>query len=500
MKRFSLLIAIASIASIACEDTPPAGQTTLQAPHSPVFFRSGAVERLAFIDSGHSMIRFLDLDAGTYQYGGHPFFPRGVLLNDEPIALTAIGETLFALDAAGQIYTVSAALEGALPQPAPPTTAEVVGLVQLGEIAGRIESDCGLAPVGAADRLITGESTCSLAHGAFVAGELGGSPQLWPVDEAGLGAPIALPWPASAMTGDGDGGVWLLSLTGLAVLHIDAAGTVVTRFGLERPAASLAITQDSTGQLLALAGLDGAIAYTRADGGTLGDRLARTPLHLARLAGSIDVLGAKPAIDGSLAVGDYILRATPERASGSAIVGFSEDAILVSDLNLDGAAEVGDWVRLATDESSCDGRVSGLTETELTLDGVDGICPSGAVSIIAYAPVWAVYDGQKVLDETALQAPAGLIAPDAPLSLGGVEFSTEEVPTINLGTAHLRVGAGLRTTLDSDGWLSGITAAVTTTFYGSEPSPWLWVTVPTQAALYQLPVAAQQTFDMVIFR
>jgi hypothetical protein len=495
-----LLTVVLAGCLVACDDAPPAGQTTLQAPHSPVFFGSGAAERLAFIDSGHSMIRFLDLAAGTYQYGNHPFFPRGVLLDDEPVALAAVAKALWALDAAGGVYTVSAALEGALRQPTPVGSGEPVALVEAGETVGRVDRDCGVALVDADQRIETSDSTCNLGAGRFVTGELLGAPQLWTVGADGLSDPVALPWHVSAISPDSAAGVWLLSASGLALLHLDAAGEIDRLFGLEREASSLALSEDVDGELLALAGLDGAIAYYRVDGSPLGDRQVRTPLRLAALAGAVDGLQVKLASDSSLVVGDYMLRATPLHGSGTATAAAGDDGVALADRVLEGEAAVGDWVRVVSGEQSCSGRIATLTASEMTFVPTEGSCPAGDVSFTTYAPVWAVYDGQTSFDPVALEEPAGVVAPGASLTLGGVDFSVAEVPEIGAGVGHLRVGAGLRTTLDSDGWLSGITGALSQTFYGEATVPWLWVTVPTQAALYQLPVAAQQTFDMVIFR
>ena len=103
-------VLLALIGAMACEDTPPAGTRNLLAPSHPVFFEVGGQELLGFIDQGHDAVRLLDLTAGTYQWGTHPYFPRAVRLDDSVIDLAWSGSSLVALSASGQAYEVPAEL------------------------------------------------------------------------------------------------------------------------------------------------------------------------------------------------------------------------------------------------------------------------------------------------------------------------------------------------------------------------------------------------------
>ena len=127
-------VLLALIGAMACEDTPPAGTRNLLAPSQPVFFEVGGQELLGFIDQGHDAVRLLDLTAGTYQWGTHPYFPRAVRLDDSVIDLAWSGSSLVALSASGQAYEVPAELAAptSLSLALPAAGAYPLGLVDLG--------------------------------------------------------------------------------------------------------------------------------------------------------------------------------------------------------------------------------------------------------------------------------------------------------------------------------------------------------------------------------
>ena len=259
------LLCFASLAwMLACDDTPPSGSRTLSAPAAPVFFKVGSQELLAFIDQGNDAVRLLDLTAGTYQWGSNPYFPRAVTLDDSPIDLIALGEALFTLSASGQAYQVPINLDPpanvGLALPVAPTRA--LALVAVDNALLRLDSDCALVALSDRSRQAAADlSDCRYLGTGLVEVSTSAGDGLYRVSASGLVLVSELPFDLRLARPAGDGGFWLLSAGLRRLVRLDPTGLEVRRFVLPYEVTDLVETQDETGPLLSLVGLDRGVVF-----------------------------------------------------------------------------------------------------------------------------------------------------------------------------------------------------------------------------------------------
>ena len=483
----------------ACDDTPPSGTQTLEAPTQPVFLNADGRELLAFIDQGRAAIRFLDLTAGTYQWGTHPYFPREVSLDATPIALHLVGSQLLALSASGQVFTLPTNSGGAQPfaVPAPASGAHAVALFD----TFRVDSDCAVIALADGSRVEAAAATgCKEAGEGLVSASVNGATWLLRPSLTGVSQFAAVPFELRRVRGAIDGGYWCLSTDLRRLARLDGNGVELHRFGLTFDVMDLAEVSDDEGPLLALVGLGGVIVYLRPDGVAEAPNGSRVIDRIVALHGDASTLSVGRDSADELAGEDLIFVAGMSLGAATVTVTENAQAIaIVADAGAEIAAEEDLLVALTQGEQTCTARRNGAADFAV----VDGACPLGAgVSAQFRSSGWNVFGGAAITPGQVFElgASMGSLNERRSLNLGGHIFSTSAVVTAPGAIAAGRGKTGAGSKVLSDGWLSAITTGTARTHFAEAPQPWLWVTSPSQDAVIQLPIKAVDFFSMLVFK
>ncbi len=504
MKPFFLVCAIALVAG--CDDTPPSGSQTLSSPTSPVFFKVGSQEYLAFIDQGHDAVRFLDLTVGTYQWGSNPYFPRAVMLDDSPIGLIAQGEALFALSASGQAYQVPMSLDppASVGLGLPLAPARALALVAVDNALLRLDSDCSLVTLSDRSRQQSTElSACRYLGAGLVDGRATTGDDLYRVSASGLVRLSALPFDLRLARPALDGGYWLLSAGLRRLVRLDSTGQEVRRFVLPYEVMDLVETVDETGPLLNLIGLDRGVVYLREDGTSEAPHGSRVLSRPVPLQGSADGLRISRDLAETLVGRDLLAVGGIELGTVTVHVGSAqgrEPNLMLLPAGPDPLpTEALPWVTLSKDELSCLGRLDAegifVPETQP--------CPEGeAVGATFNSSAWHLFAGLALEADAnfTLADSLGAVTESAELSLDGHTFTATQAAPSSGAIIGLRGQNGFGSTVLGDGWFSSITAATAKTNYAETEQVWLWLTSPSENAVIQMPVKASEYYSMLIFR
>jgi hypothetical protein len=494
MLAFTALLLLA-----ACEDTPPSGTQTLEAPTQPVFFTAQGRELLAFIDQGRGAVRFLDLTAGTYQWGTHPYFPREVSLDATPIALHLLGAELLAMSASGQVYTVPSIAGGALPfgLPEPAANAHPVALFD----TVRVDSDCAVIALADGSRVETPAAVqCKAAGDGLVTATFNGSDRLLRPTLAGVVDFGATPFILRIVRGAADGGYWCLGADLRRLARLDGNGVELRRFGLTFDVMDLVEVSDDDGPLLALVGIGGVIVYLRPDGVAETPHGSRVMDRLVALRGDATTLSVRRAAAEELGGDDLLFVAGLELGSASVSVAASPDGVtLVAEAGAALAAEEDALVTLTQDQQICTARRAGGADYVV----VDGTCPlGGGVQALFRSSGWNVFAGASITPDQTFEpsASSGSFNERRSLDFGGHTFSASAMVSASGAIAAGRGKTGAGSKVLSDGWLSAIATGTAVTHFAEAPQPWLWVTSPSQDAVIQLPIKAVDFFSMLVFK
>ena len=499
-------VLLALIGAMACEDTPPAGTRNLLAPSQPVFFEVGGQELLGFIDQGHDAVRLLDLTAGTYQWGTHPYFPRAVRLDDSVIDLAWSGSSLVALSASGQAYEVPAELAAptSLSLALPAAGAYPLGLVDLGANWARLDNDCSLAALGGAQpAAVDGLSACVLLGDALVHAMQAGESVLAQTTDAGLQVLGASPGHVVSAHAAADGGWWLVTSDRRRLVKIDAQGAEVHRFVLPFEAMDMVESSDADGPLLAVVGLNTGVLYLRADGtpeGPFGERTLTRPIALT---GEFEGIEVRRDEEQSLAGRDLFLVGAASLGSATvtvaAVDGQDQQFTLTPAEGSSLPSESLAYATLSQGESSCSGRLDAQSVWVVAT----GTCPVGeGVSASFTSSAWHAFAGTALLADQTFDAQQSLGAAQVgtDLTLDGHVITATQAAGASLAVVALRGQTGLGSLVLSDGWFSGITAAAAKTNYSDTEQTWLWLTSSSENAVVQLPIKSNEYYQILIFR
>jgi hypothetical protein len=501
MKR---LLCFMAFSLLACEDAPPSGSGTLSTPTDPVYFKVGQNELLAFIDQGHEAVRFLDLSAGTYQWGENPYFARAVTFDDSPVDIEVLGEELFALSASGQVFAVPSELASPVSLGLPLTSGleRPLALLHLGATLLRLDRNCTLTRLADAVQIVSPQVTNCAALGAgLVLGDEGGVRQIYRLAESGLVAfapeSIALRSAHAAQ----DGGFWLLSSDLRRLLRIDASGLELRRFVAPYDVMDLVEIEDESGPLLCLAGLDRGVVYLRPDGVAEEPHGSRAFTRPVALRGSFEGLSVARDVAESLLGRDLLAVGGLQLGELQIETQATDDGglLLVAGEGVELPTEPRPWVTLVGGEAICTGRLAadGLFEGNLES------CPVGdQVSASFLSAAWHLFPGTALEKDAQFLATEslGFFAEEQDLNLDGHLFSASVPASAEGAVVALRGKNGAGSSVLTDGWFGSITAATAKTNYAESEQVWLWLTSPSENAIVQMPVKAAEYYSMLIFR